>query len=140
MIRSKTFEILKRSGKIKTNTVYQYCLKFNMKKESTGHFILLSLIKSSWNDFGISESYDFQKFYLVSNFEFHCINLLFHLCQTFYLNVAKYYGHICASVGNRKIFREWVKLRSVDLEILSGTYNATHSSDFGGFKKSPREM
>ena len=49
VVRPKTFEILKRSGKIKTNTVYQYCQKFNMRKESTGHFILLSLIKGSWN-------------------------------------------------------------------------------------------
>ena len=58
VVRPKTFEILKRSGKIKTNTVYQYCQKFNMRKESTKHFILLSLIKSYWNNFGISESYD----------------------------------------------------------------------------------
>ena len=70
VVRSKTFEILKGSGKIKTNTVYQYCHKFNMRKESTGHFILLSLIRSSWNNFGISESYDFQKCFVVSNFEF----------------------------------------------------------------------
>ena len=47
VVRPKTFEILKRSGKIKTNTVYQYCQKFNMRKESTWHFILLSLIKRS---------------------------------------------------------------------------------------------
>ena len=82
MIWPKTFEILKRSGKIKTNIVYQYSQKFNMRKESTGHFILLSLIKSSWNDFGISESYDFQKCYVVSNFEF----LLYKLSLSFVSN------------------------------------------------------
>ena len=37
-----------------------------------------------------------------------------------------------------KIFHEWVKLRRVDLEILGGSYNATHLSDFGDFKNSPR--
>ena len=55
--------------------------------------------------------------------------------QKFYLNVAKYYDHICASVGNRKKFHEWVKLRSVDLEIVGGGY-ITHLPDFGGFKSS----
>ena len=115
-VRPKTFEIKKISGKIKTNTVYQYCQKFNMRKESTGHFILLSLIESSWNDFAIS--YDFQKCYVVSNFEFLETFSFTRVKQKFYLNVAKYYDHICASVGNRKIFHEWVKLRSVDLEIV----------------------
>ena len=65
-----------------------------MRKELTGHFILLSLIKSSWNDFGISESYDFQKFYVVFNFEF----LLYKLSLSLV-----YYRHIFASVGNENI-------------------------------------
>ena len=120
MVRPKTFEILKRSGKIKTNTVYQYCQKFNMRKESTGYFILLSLIESSWNNFGIS--YDFQKCYVVSNFEFLETFSFTRVKQKFYLNVAKYYDHICASVENRRIFHEWVKLRSVDLEILGALH------------------
>ena len=55
--------------------------------------------------------------------------------QKFYLNVTKYYDHICASVGNIKIFQERVKLRSLDLEIVGGGY-ITHLSDFGGFKSS----
>ena len=42
------------------------------------------------------------------------------------------------SVRNRNVFREWVKLRGVDLEIVGGSYNGTHLSDFGGFKNSPR--
>ena len=106
MIRPKTFEILKRSGKIKTNTVYQYGQKLNMRKgSSTGHFILLSLIKSSWNDFGISESYDFQKCCVVSNFEFLETFSFTRVKQKLYLNVAKYYDHICASIENRKIFK-----------------------------------
>ena len=42
---------------------------------------------------------------------------------------------ICASVGNRKIFYEWAKLRSVDVEIVGGGY-ITHLSDFGGFQSS----
>ena len=133
MVRPKTFKILKRSGKIKTNTVYQYCQKFNMRKESTGYFILLSLIESSWNNFGIS--YDFQKCYVVSNFEFLETFSFTRVKQKFYLNVAKYYDHICASVGNRKKFHEWFKLRSVDLEIVGGGY-ITHLPDFGGFKSS----
>ena len=103
MIRPKTFEILKRSGKIKTNTVYQYGQKLNMRKGSTGYFILLSLIKSFWNDFGISESYNFQKCYVVSNFEFLETFSFTRVKQKFYLNVTKYYDHICAPVGNRKI-------------------------------------
>ena len=111
-----------------------------MRKELTGHFILLSLIKSSWNDFGISESYDFQKFYVVSNFEFLLYKLSLSLVSNILFKRTKYYGHICASVGNRKIFREWVKLRSVDLDVLGGSYNATHLSEFGGFKNSPRQM
>ena len=122
MVRPKTFEILKRRGKIKTNTVYQYCQKFNMRKESIGHLILLSLIKSSWTNLGISESYDFEKCYFFSNFEFLETFSFTRVKQKFYLNVAKYYDHICASVGNRKIFHEWVKLRSVDLEIVGGGY------------------
>ena len=137
VIRPKTFEILKRSGKIKTNTVYQYGRKLNVRKgSSTGYFILLLLVKSSWNDFGISESYDFQKYYVVSNFD--CLETFFFTCvkQKFYLNVAKYYDHIGASIGNRKIFHEWVKLRSVDLEILGGGYNVKHLSDFDGVKSS----
>ena len=85
-----------------------------------------------------SESYDFQKCYVVSNFEFLETFSFTHLKQIVYLNVAKYYDRICASVGNRKIFREWVKLHSVDLEILGGGYNVTHLSDFGGFKSSSR--
>ena len=135
MIRPKTFEILKRSGKIKTNTIYQYGQKLNIRKgSSTGHFILLSFIKSSWNDFGISESYDFQQFYIVSNFEFLETFSFTRVKRKFYLNVAKCYDHICASVGNRKIFLEWIRPRSVDLEILGGGYNVMHLSDFGGFK------
>ena len=136
VIRPKTFEILKRSGKIKTNTVYQYGQKLNMRKGSTGNFILLSPIKSSWNDFGISESYDFQKCYVVSNFEF--LETFSFTCvkQKFCFNIAKYYDHIWASVGNRKIFHEWVKLCSVDLEILGGGYNVIHLSDFRRFKSS----
>ena len=128
MIRPKNFEILKRSGEIKTNTVYQYCLKFNMRIESRGHFIVLSL-KSSWKDFGISESYDFQKFYVVSNFEFLLYkrslslvsNILFKRSQMLW-------SHLCMC---RKLFRKLVKLLSVDLEILGESYNATHLSDFG---------
>ena len=106
------------------------------KGSSTGHFILLSLIISSWNDFGISESYGFQKCYVVSNSEFLETFSFTRVKQKFYLNVAKYYDHICASVGNRKLFHEWVKIRIVDLEILGGGYNVTHLSDFGGFKSS----
>ena len=137
MIRPKTFEILKRSEKIKTNTVYQDGRKLNVRKgSSTGYFILLLLVKSSWKDFGISESYNFQKCYVVSNFEFLETFSFTRVKQKFYLNVAKYYDHICASVGNRKIFHEWVKLRSVDLEILGGGYNVTHLSDFDGVKSS----
>ena len=75
VVRPKTFEILKRSGKIKTNTVYQYCQKFNMRKESTGHFIFLSLIKSSWNNFGISQSYDFQSVTLFPILSFQKLSL-----------------------------------------------------------------
>ena len=120
MVRPKTFEILKRSGKIKTNTVYQYCQKFNMRKESTGHFILLSLIKSSWKNFEISESYDFQRCFVVSSFEFLETFSFNRVKQKFYLTVAKYYDHSCASTGKRKIFQEWVKLRSVDLKIVGG--------------------
>ena len=89
VVRPKTFEILKRSGKIKTNTVYQYCQKFNMRKESTGHFIFLSLIKSSWNNFGISQSYDFQKCNVVSSFEFLETFSFTRVKQKFYLNVTK---------------------------------------------------
>ena len=55
VIRPKTFEILKGSRKVKGKNVHQYCQKFNMGKESTGHFVLLSLIKSSGNNFRISE-------------------------------------------------------------------------------------
>ena len=136
VVRPKTFEIPKRSRKIKTNTVYKYCQKFNMRKESTGPFIILSFIRSSWNNFGISESYDFQKCYVVPNFEFLETFSFARVKQKFYLNLAKYYDHICASVGNRKIFHEWFKVRSVDLEILGRGYNVTHLSDFGGFKSS----
>ena len=75
VVRPKTFEILKRSGKIKTNTVYQYYQKLNMKKESTGHFILFSLIKSSWNNFGISQSYDFQSVTLFPILSFQKLSL-----------------------------------------------------------------
>ena len=106
-----------------------------MSKESTGQFILFSLIKSSWNNFGISESYDIQKCYVVSNFEFLETFSFTRFKQKFYLNVAKYYDDICASVGNRKIFHKSAKLRSVDLELLGGGY-ITHLSDFGGFKSS----
>ena len=106
-----------------------------MRKELIVHFTLLSLIKSSWTNFGISESYDFQKCYVFSNFEFLETFSFTRVKQKFYLNVAKYYDHICASVGNRKIFHEWVKLRNVDLEIVGGGY-ITHLSDFGGFKSS----
>ena len=134
MARPKTFEILKRSGKINTNTVYEHRQKFNMRKESTGHFILLSLIKSSSNNFGIFECYYFQKCY-VSNFQFLETFSFTRVKQKFYLNVAKYYDHICVFAGNRKIFHEWVKLVSVDLEIVGAGY-ITHLSDFGGFKSS----
>ena len=123
VVRPKTFEILKRSGKKTTNTVYQYCQKFNMRKESTGHFILLQFY------------YNFQKCCINSNFEFLETFSFTRVKQKFYLNVAKYYDDICASVGNRKVFHEWVKLRSVDLEIVGRSY-ITHLSDFGGFKSS----
>ena len=93
---SKTFETLKRSGKIKTNTAYQYRQKFDMRKKSTGHFILLSLIKNSWNNFGISDSYDFEKCYVASNsnFEFLETFSFTRVKHKFYLNVVKYYYHI----------------------------------------------
>ena len=39
VVRPKTFQILKRSGKTKAITVYQYYQMFNMRKESTGNFI-----------------------------------------------------------------------------------------------------
>ena len=90
-----------------------------MRKELTGHFILYSLIKSSWNNFGNSESYDF---YVVFDFNFLKTFSFTRVKQKFYLNVAKFCDHICASVGDRKIFHEWVKLRSVDLEIVGGGY------------------
>ena len=105
-----------------------------MRKESPKHFILVLLIKSSWNNFGVS--YDFQKCYVVSHFEFLETFSFPHVKQKLYLNVVKYYHNICASVGNRKIFHEWVIFCSVDLEILGRGYNVTHLSDFGGFKSS----
>ena len=107
VVRPKTFKILERSGKIKTNTVYQYCQKFNMRKESTGYFILLSLIESSWNNFGIS--YDFQKCYVVSNFEFLETFSFTRVKHKFYLNVVKYYDHICASQETEKYFTNRLK-------------------------------
>ena len=63
VVRPKTFEILKRSGKTKTNTVYQYCQKFNMRKESIAHFTLLSLIKSSWTNFGVLRFSEMLRFF-----------------------------------------------------------------------------
>ena len=39
VVRPKTLEVLKSSGKTKTITVYQYYQMFNMRKESTGIFI-----------------------------------------------------------------------------------------------------
>ena len=106
-----------------------------MREVPTGRFIFLSLIKSSWNNFETFESYDFQKCYIVSSFKFLETFSFTRVKQRFYLNIAKYYDHICASVGNRKIFHEWVKLVSVDLEIVGAGY-ITHLSDFGGFKSS----
>ena len=93
VIRPKNIKILNRTGKIKTNTVYQYCLKFDMRKESTGHFILLSLIKSFWSDFGIS---DFQKFYVVSNFEFLLYKLSLSLVSNILFKRSQIsWSHLC---------------------------------------------
>ena len=88
VVSPKTFEILKRSGKIKTNTAYRYCQKFNMREVPTGHFILLSLIKSSWNNFENFEPYDFQKCYVVSSFKFLETFSFTRIKQRFYLNIA----------------------------------------------------
>ena len=71
-------------------------------------------VKSSWRNFGISKSYDFQNCNDVCNFEFLDVK------QKFYLNAAKYYDHMYAFAGNIKTFHEWVELRSADLEILGG--------------------
>ena len=73
---------------------------------------------NSWTDFRISDFYDFQKCYVVSNFEFLETFSFTRVKQKLYSNVDKYYDHIYAFVGNKKRFREWVKLPSVDLEIL----------------------
>ena len=63
-------------------------------------------------------------------------NFLFHSCQAkiLFKRSQILWSH-CASVGNRKIFDEWVKLCSVGLEIVGGGY-ITHLSDFGWFKTS----
>ena len=76
-----------------------------MRKESTGHFIILLLTKSSRKNFGISESCNSQKCYVVSDFEFLETFSFTRVKQKFCLNVGKYYDHICASAGNRKTLR-----------------------------------
>ena len=82
-----------------------------------GHFILLLLFKSSWKNFGISEYCDFQKCYVVSNFQFLETFSFTRVKQKLYLNVAKYYDHICASARNSvvRISRCWVGVKMLHI-------------------------